>query len=125
MVFGVAYSTLRVFSNSFLKKVCFALQGDGFHPRKWVVDVVDSGLFQFTEESVGTEANVLSHEGCIHACESSWECFANEFVLDLDSAVNNLPDACQAGWFEEAVVECTCKIKVQGFISANQFICKA
>ena len=120
--FGVACSidsTFCIFAHSFLKEVCFALEGNSIHPWEGVDYIVDSRLFQFTEEAIGTESNVLVHEDCIHTHEVEWECFADEVFFDLDGTVNNLPDADRARRFEQAVVEDTGKVTVKSFITAD------
>jgi hypothetical protein len=41
-------------------------------------------LFQFAEEAIGTELNVMAHEGCIRTHEVERKRFANEAFFDLD-----------------------------------------
>jgi hypothetical protein len=55
----------------------------------------------------------LLHEDCIHIHEVEWEHFVDEAFSDLDSTVNNLPDADKARRFEQAVVEDTGKVTVK------------
>jgi len=40
------------------QKVGLALQGDGIHPKEWVLDIVDVGLLQPVDKTVGTETDV-------------------------------------------------------------------
>jgi hypothetical protein len=55
-------------------------------------------LFQFAEEAIGTELNVMAHEGCIHTHEVEPKRFANEAFFDFDGSshhwllADNLPD---------------------------------
>jgi hypothetical protein len=128
VMFGVACSidsTFCVFAHSFLKEVCFALEGNSIHPWEWVDYIVDSRLFHFAEEAICTELNVLVHEGCIHTHEVKWEClFADKMFFNLDCTVNNLPDADRARRFEQVVVEDTGKITVKSFIAADSLFAK-
>jgi hypothetical protein len=89
------------------------------HGGEGVDYIVDSRLFQFAEEVIGTESNVLVHEGCIHTHEVEWEHFMDEAFFDLDGTVNNLPDADRARRFEQVVVEDTGKVTVKSFIIAD------
>jgi hypothetical protein len=60
VVLGVACSidsTVSVFTHSFLKEVCFAVEGNNIHPWEGVGNIVDSRLFQFAKEAIGTESN--------------------------------------------------------------------
>jgi hypothetical protein len=54
-------STFCVLTHSFLKEVCFALEGNivSIHGKGQVDYIVDSRLFQFTEEAISTESSVL------------------------------------------------------------------
>jgi hypothetical protein len=70
------------FARSFLKEICFALEGNtSIHPWEGVGNIVDSRLFQFAKETIGTESNVLAYEGCIHTHEVEWKRLANEVLL--------------------------------------------
>jgi hypothetical protein len=89
------------------------------HGGEGVDYIVDSRLFQFAEEVIGTESNVLVHEGCTHTPEVEWEHFMDEAFFDLDGTVNNLPDADRARRFEQVVVEDTGKVTVKSFIIAD------
>ena len=100
MVLGVTCSidyTFCIFTHSFLKELCFALEGNSIHPWEGVGNIVDSRLFQFVKEAISTESNVLAHEGCIHTHEVEQMCFANEAFFDLDGTVDNLPDMIEQG----------------------------
>jgi hypothetical protein len=48
-------STFGIFTHSFLKEVCFALEGNSIHPWEGVGNILDSRLFQFTKDTIGTE----------------------------------------------------------------------
>jgi hypothetical protein len=116
-------SIFCIFAHSFLKQVCFALEGNSTHPWEGVDYIVDSRLFQFTEEAISTELNVLVHEDCIHTHEVEWE---NLLHLRMKGSSiwtalssNNLPDADRARRFEQAVVEDTGKVTIKSFIMAE------
>ncbi len=79
------------------KFACFALEGNSSNPWEGVDYIVDSRLFQFPEEVIGTESNVLVHVGCIHTHEVERECVVDEAFFDLDYTVNNLPDVIDQG----------------------------
>jgi hypothetical protein len=62
VVLGVTCSidyTFCIFTHSFLKELCFALEGNSIHPWEGVGNIVDdSRLFQFVKEAISTESNV-------------------------------------------------------------------
>jgi hypothetical protein len=61
VVLGVACSidsTFCKFTHSFLKELCFALEGNSIHPWEGVGNIVDSRLFQFVKEAISTESNL-------------------------------------------------------------------
>jgi hypothetical protein len=77
------------------------------------------------KEAIGTESNVLAHEGCIHTHEVERKHFINKTFFDLDDTVNNLPDAdSRARRFEYMIVEDTGKVTVKSFIMADELIHK-
>jgi hypothetical protein len=101
------------------------LEGNSIHPWEGVDYIVDSSrLFQFMEEAIGTESNVLVDEGCIDTHEVEQECFADEAFFDLDGTVNNHPDADRARRFEQAVVDDTGKVTVKSFIADDSSFAK-
>jgi hypothetical protein len=77
VMLGVACSidsTFCIFAHSFLKEVCFfALEGNCIRPWEGVDYIVDCRLYQFAEEAIGTEPNVLVHEDCTHTHQVKWE----------------------------------------------------
>jgi hypothetical protein len=100
------------------------LEGNTIHPWEGVGNIIDSRLFQFVKEAIGTELNVLAHEGCIHTHEVELKHLANEAFFDMDGTVDNLPDADRARKFELDIVEDTGNITLKGFIMADELICK-
>jgi hypothetical protein len=77
VVLGVACSidsTVSVFTHSFLKEVCFAVEGINIHPWEGVGNIVDSRLFQFAKEAIGTESNGVqfTHTVCYEAAPRAW-----------------------------------------------------
>ena len=62
---------LTRFSNKFILpwREIVPIHGEG------VDYIVDSRLFQLTEEVISAESNVLVHEDCIHTHEVEQECF--------------------------------------------------
>jgi hypothetical protein len=85
--------------------------------------IVDSRLFQFTEEAISTELNVLVHEDCIHTHEVEWEHLLHSQMkgssIWMALSSNNLPDADRPRRFEQAVVEDTGKVTIKSFIMAE------
>jgi hypothetical protein len=100
------------------------LEENSIHPWEGVGNIIDSRLFQFVKEAIGIELNVLAHEGCIHTHEVEPKHLANEAFFDMESTVNNLPDADRARKFELDIVEDTGKVTVKGFIMVDERICK-
>jgi hypothetical protein len=69
------------------------LEGNSIHPWEGVGNIVDSRLFQFAKEAIGTESNVLAHEGCIHTHEVERKRVANEVTSCLLTLIANFVDS--------------------------------
>jgi hypothetical protein len=89
------------------QRSCFVLPSwreiVSLNPWEGVCNIVDSSLFQFAEEAIGTELNIMAHEGCIHTHEVERKRFANEAFFDLDGTgcwlTISLPDVT---WLDRA-----------------------
>lgn len=64
-------TSLLVIANSLLEEVGLASQRDVFHEVEGVGGVVDLGLTEGEEKTVGDKLNVLAHKLCVHAKEST------------------------------------------------------
>jgi hypothetical protein len=82
-----------VFSDAFLKEVCFALKADCLHPFEWVPGFEVTVAAMAKEESVSTEFDVVAHHGGVHSDQFDGKGVDNEFHFDCDGAANDLDDS--------------------------------
>jgi hypothetical protein len=82
-----------VFSNAFLKEVCFALKADCLRPFKQVPSFEVTVAAKAKEELVSTEFDVVAHHGEVHSNQFDGKGVNNEFNFDCDGAANDLGDS--------------------------------
>ena len=73
-----------VIAHSFLEEVGLARERDALHEVERVGHVVEFGIAEGDEESIGDEFNVLLHQGGIHAEQGARQSFRQKFLLDHD-----------------------------------------
>ncbi len=56
-----ANAQFRVFSNLFLKEVCFTLQASCFHPFEWISNLEVTVASEGEKKLIGTEFDVVAH----------------------------------------------------------------
>ncbi len=83
-------SRFGVFSDAFLKEVCFALKTDRLHPFKRVPSFEVMVAAKAKEESVSTEFDVVAHHGGVHSNQFDGKGIDNEFHFNCNSAANDL-----------------------------------
>ncbi len=79
-----------VFSDAFLKEVCFALKTDRLHPFKWVPNFEVTVAAKAKEELVSTEFDVVAHHGGVHSNQFDRKGIDNEFYFNCNGAANDL-----------------------------------
>ncbi len=82
---GSVYSHSRfwIFSDSFLKEVCFPLEAYHFHPFKRVACFVVFAASKGDKQAVGTKLDIVVHHGRIHSNELNWEGVHHKFHLNV------------------------------------------
>jgi hypothetical protein len=61
----------RIVRYSLLEKIGFALQRDHVHEVEWIGDIVHLVIAKGYEEAVSDKFNILAHQCCVHADEST------------------------------------------------------
>ena len=82
-----------VFSDTFLKEVCFALKADCLHPFERVPGFEVTVAAKAEEESVSAEFDVVAHHGGVHSDQFDGKGVDNEFHFDCDGTANDLDDS--------------------------------
>jgi hypothetical protein len=108
-----------------LKKIVFPRVADHVHPFEQVANFVVSLVAKGNQESVGAELDVVTHHGQVHSNEFDGEGINNEFHFDVDCAADDVGDACCRKAVDQFGVEEACKVAVESFVTADQFIAEA
>jgi hypothetical protein len=82
-----------VFSDAFLKEICFALEADRLHPFERVPSFEVTVAAKAKEELVSTEFDVVAHHGGVHSDQFDGKGVNNEFHFDCNGAANDLDDS--------------------------------
>ena len=101
------------------------MEADHFHPFEKVADFVVSLVAEGNQESVGAELDVVTHHGRVHPNEFDGEGINNEFHFNADRTADDVGDACCRKAIDQFGVEEACKVAVESFITANQFVAEA
>ncbi len=87
-----ANAQFRVFPDSFLKKVCFTLQANCFHPFEQISDLEVTVAPKGEKKLIGAEFDVVAHHCRVHSNQFDGEGINNRFHLDFDCTAHNLKD---------------------------------
>ncbi len=79
-----------VFSDAFLKEVCFALKTDRLHPFERAPNFEVTVAAKAKEESVSTEFDIVAHHGGVHSDQFDGKGINNKFHFNCDGAANDL-----------------------------------
>ena len=112
-----SYPGFGVFFNEFFEEIRFPLEADHFHPFKRVADFVVSLVAEGNQELVGAELDVVTHHGQVHP--------DNKFHFDVDCAADDVSDTCCRKAVDQFRVEEACKVAVESFVMADQFVAEA
>ena len=107
------------------KKFVIALEADHFHPFKRIANFVVLLVAKGNQELVSAELDVVTHHGRVHPNEFDGESINNKFHFDVDRAADDAGDACCRKAIDQFGVEEACKVAVESFVTADQFIAEA
>ena len=119
------HTQFGVFSNTFLKKVSFALKDDCFHPFEQVYNIEVTVTAKAKEELVSAGFDVVAHHSGIHSNQFDREGIDDKFHLNCNRAANDLHNS---GFWEPVNkfrVKETSKVTVKPLVSADQFVDEA
>ena len=101
------------------------MEADHFYPFKGVVNFVVSTAAKGNQELVGAELDAVSHHDRIHPNEFARKGIDNESHLDVNCTADDINDAFFRKMVSQFGVEEACKVTVEPFVAADQFIAEA
>ena len=88
-----ANTQFGVFSDVFLKEVCFALKIDCLHPFEWVPNVEVTVAAKAQEQSVSTEFDIVARHGGVHSDQFNGKGINDKFHFNCNSTADDLNDS--------------------------------
>jgi len=76
------------------------------------------------EKSIGDKLDILFHELGIDAQQRAWKTVSQETLFDSDCFRDDVLNDLFAGSFAEVTEEETCKVRVETFVSGDEFVGK-
>jgi hypothetical protein len=113
---------LLVVTDALLEEVGLAGQRDVLHEVEGVGRVVDLGVAESQEQTVGDELNILTHEGGVHAEECAGQRVAEELLLDLDGLGDDSADGLLAGTVVEEREEEAGEVRVHALVARDELV---
>ena len=101
------------------------MEADHFPPFKRVADFVVPLVANGNQELVGAVLDVVSHHGQVLPNEFDREGINNKFHFDVDHTADDVGDMCYRKMVDQCGVEEACKVAVESFITADQFVAEA
>lgn len=115
-------TSLLVITNTLLEEVGLASKRDVFHEVEWVADLVVLLVSKRQQETISNELDVLLHEICVHAEQSTWKSFSQEFLLDADSLSDDVLNGLLAWSVLKVREEQACKVSVHTLVSGDELV---
>lgn len=123
---GAGHNTgLLVVTNTLLKKVCLAREGDVVHEVEGVRGVVEFLVSESNEQSVCNELDVLAHELGVHAQEGTRKRVSKELLLNTDGLSDDVLDDLRAGAVAKMGEEKAGKISMETLVTRDELVGKS
>jgi hypothetical protein len=113
---------LLVVADTLLEEVGLASQRDVLHEVEGVGGVVHLGVAESQQETVSDELDVLAHESCVHAEQSTWQSIREELLLNLDSLGDDGFDCILARACVEQREEQASKVGVHALVTGDELV---
>ena len=111
-----------VVADALLEEVGLAGERDVLHEVEGVGGVVDLGVAECQEQTVGNELDVLAHEGGVHAEQSAGQSITEKFLLDLDSLGDDSLDGLLAGALVEKREQEASEVSVHALVTRDELV---
>ncbi len=121
---AVLHTCFLIFSYTFLKKVCLSLQGNHFHPLKWIFNLIIFWDSKLEQKSVSYKFDVLAHQCGVHSDQLYWKRFSYEMHFNINSIRYDFKDLLIRYFVVQVLVKQASKISMHSFVSANQLVWK-
>jgi hypothetical protein len=115
---------LLVIADTLLEEVGLASQRDVLHEVEGVGGVVHLGVAERQQQTVSDELDVLAHESCVHAEQSTWQSIREELLLNLDSLGDDGLDCILARACVEQREEQAGKVGVHALVTGDELVGK-
>lgn len=123
MLLGTSHETgLLVVTDSLLKEVGLAGQGDVLHEVEWVGDLIVLGVAHGNEQSVSNKLDVLLHEVGIHAEECYWQSIRQELLLNGNSFNDDILNDLLRWSVVEVREQQASEVGVHSLVSGDEFV---